>query len=110
LPAGAFHDRSGACRKHCEFATAVLIGLALGGLAFPLIWLTFSSVALAATVALAVLVAGVTATVVGIVMPWGFARIGCDPALASGPIATVLQDMLSLAAYFLTASLLIFRH
>jgi magnesium transporter len=42
------------------------------------------------------------------VLPWAFARIGYDPALASGPIATVLQDTLSLATYFAAASILIF--
>lgn len=93
-----------------EAGTSVLIGLVLGGLAFPLIWIMFANVALAATVAIALLVAGVTATIIGVVLPWGFARIGYDPALASGPVATVLQDVLSLAAYFLTASLLVFHH
>jgi magnesium transporter len=91
-----------------EFATSVLIGGALGTIAFALVWLTFGNVALSATVALAVLLAGVIATMVGIVLPWGFAKIGYDPALASGPIATVLQDMLSLTCYFAIASMLIF--
>jgi magnesium transporter len=59
-------------------------------------------------VAAGFLIAGVSATIVGIVLPWVFARIGYDPALASGPIATVLQDMLSLATYLAAASILIF--
>lgn len=91
-----------------EFVTSLLVGVALGAVSFALVWVAFASVALAATVAVSVLAAGVTATIVGIVLPWAFAKIGYDPALASGPIATVLQDMLSLASYFLAASLLIF--
>jgi magnesium transporter len=91
-----------------EFATSVLIGGTLGVLALLLVWLSFGDIALAATVAMALLLASVIATMVGIVLPWGFARTGYDPALASGPIATVLQDMLSLSSYFLIASMLIF--
>jgi magnesium transporter len=91
-----------------EFATSVLIGLALATLAFPLVWLAFADAALAATVAVTLLLASVIATMVGIVLPWSFAKIGYDPAMASGPVATVLQDMLSLTSYFVIASILIF--
>jgi magnesium transporter len=33
-------------------------------------------------------------------LPWGFARVGWDPALASGPVGTIIQDVLSLLIYF----------
>jgi magnesium transporter len=91
-----------------EFGTSLLVGTALGAITFPLVCIVFANVALAATVAAGVLIAGVAATIVGILLPWTFARIGYDPALASGPIATVLQDTLSLATYFAVASILIF--
>jgi hypothetical protein len=32
--------------------------------------------------------------------PWLLNRVGLDAALGSGPIATVIQDLLSIAAYF----------
>jgi magnesium transporter len=91
-----------------ELATSILIGATLGALAYPLVWLVFGNAALAVTVAVSIMAASVVATMVGILLPWLFARLGYDPALASGPIATVLQDMLSLLTYFLTASALIF--
>jgi magnesium transporter len=91
-----------------EMATSLLIGATLGAIAFPLVWLAFGSAALAITVAIALMVASIVATAVGILLPWLFARLGYDPALASGPIATVIQDMLSLLTYFLTASVLVF--
>ena len=48
-----------------------------------------------------------TATAVASLLPWGLARMGADPALASGPIATVLQDLLSVAIYLGIATALL---
>jgi len=39
------------------------------------------------------------AAALGLLLPWGLARLGRDPALGSGPIATVIQDILSLLVY-----------
>lgn len=86
-----------------EIVTGVLIGLALAAGAFPLVWLAFGSVPLAATVALALLAASSVATGLGFFLPWLFARLGYDPALGSGPVATVIQDVLSIALYFAIA-------
>jgi magnesium transporter len=91
-----------------ELATGVLIGVSLGLLAYPLVWLAFGSAALATTVAAALMVASSLATSIGLLLPWVFARLGFDPALGSGPLATVVQDVLSLLIYFLIASALVF--
>lgn len=91
-----------------ELGTGILIGTTLAAVAYPLIWLTFGSAALAATVALALIVASSLATSIGLLLPWAFARRGYDPALGSGPLATVVQDVLSLTIYFVIAWLLIF--
>lgn len=32
-------------------------------------------------------------------LPWLLARTGRDPALGSGPVATIIQDVLSLLVY-----------
>ena len=39
-------------------------------------------------------------TVMGAVVPLAFRRIGVDPAVASGPLITTLNDGLSLLLYF----------
>lgn len=91
-----------------ELGTGMLIGAVLGSLAFPLVWLVFGSLGLAATVAIALTAASGVATTLGFVLPWLFARLGYDPALGSGPVGTVVQDILSLLIYFLTASVLVF--
>ncbi len=90
-----------------EIGTGVLIGATLGALALPLVWLAFGSLALGATVAIALTVASSIATAIGFLLPWFFARFGYDPALGSGPVATVIQDAFSLMGYILTASLLL---
>ena len=65
-------------------------------LALPLVWLAFGNAALAMTVAAALLVASSVATTIGFLLPWLFARLGYDPAMGSGPVAPVIQDVLSL--------------
>jgi magnesium transporter len=83
-----------------ELRTGLLIGLALGTCAFPAVYLAFGDLRLSAAVASAILTAGCVAAVLGISLPWAFARMGRDPALGSGPIGTIVQDVLSLVVYF----------
>ena len=42
------------------------------------------------------------------VTQFGAWRLGYDPALGSGPVGTVVQDVISLLIYFLIASALVF--
>jgi magnesium transporter len=44
-----------------------------------------------------------TGTLLGVFSPLFFARIGVDPAIASGPIITAFNDFLSMSIYFLIA-------
>lgn len=82
-----------------EIATGLLIGAALAALSFPAIWLAFGDLRLAGAVALAVIAAGTVATAIGLLLPWGLARAGSDPAFGTGPLATVIQDILSILVY-----------
>jgi magnesium transporter len=43
----------------------------------------------------------------GLLVPYIFARINFDPANASGPIATIIQDLLSVSVYFAIANSLL---
>lgn len=91
-----------------ELGTGILIGTTLGCLALLSVWLVFGNIALATTVAIALVVASSIATTIGLLLPWIFARFGYDPALGSGPVATVIQDVMSLSIYFLIAAALVF--
>lgn len=83
-----------------ELITGGLIGLLLGLMIFPMILLVFGNAYLALAVSTAVLVAGTCATSVGLFLPWLLSRLNKDPAYGSGPVATILQDLLSLLTYF----------
>lgn len=83
-----------------ELRTGALIGAVLGLLAWPLIWLAFGDPRLAAAVAMALASASVVASVLGLLLPWLLARFGTDPAYGAGPLATIVQDILSLLIYF----------
>jgi magnesium transporter len=83
-----------------ELRTGLSIGLMLALLAFPMVWLAFGEPRLAAAVTLALAGASIVASVLGLALPWLLARIGFDPAYGSGPLATIVQDVLSLLIYF----------
>jgi magnesium transporter len=90
-----------------ELKAGLLIGLILGGATVPLVWLVFADMSLALAVALALFFAGGVATSIGLLLPWALSRIGQDPAFGSGPVATIIQDVLSLLIYFTIVSLLV---
>lgn len=83
-----------------ELATGVLVG---GALAFiflvagGIIWPDHPSVI--ASASLAVGIACATATGVAMALPALFRALGMDPAFGSGPLATVIQDILSIVVY-----------
>jgi len=83
-----------------ELRTGMAIGAALGLLSFLPVWVAFGEVRLAGAVATAIFAAGTMAAALGLLLPWWLARLGRDPALGSGPLATVIQDILSLLVYF----------
>lgn len=58
---------------------------------------------LAATVGIALFVSSSIATLIAMVLPYFLARFGRDPAFGSGPLATVIQDLLSILVYFAVA-------
>lgn len=54
--------------------------------------------------ALALFGACSTATLVAIALPASLRRLGFDPAFGSGPLATVVQDLVSIVIYFALAT------
>ena len=82
-----------------ELRTGMLLGAILGLVSFFPVWLLFGEPRLAAAVATAIFAAGTIAAGLGLLLPWWIARTGRDPAFGSGPLATVIQDVLSLLVY-----------
>jgi len=90
-----------------EAITGVVVGAILGGLFFPVGLLVWADGEVATTVSLALFAACSTATVVAMTLPWALHKLHRDPAFGSGPLATVVQDLLSLLIYFAIAALII---
>ncbi|MFT5182884.1 MAG: magnesium transporter [Alphaproteobacteria bacterium] len=90
-----------------ELVIGVAIGATLGTTAFIAVFAIFEDVALSLAVGLAVLGGGAVSAVVGFGLPWVFQRVGSDPALGSGPICTVIQDVASLSIYFMLVTALL---
>ena len=61
----------------------------------------------AVVVALTLAITAVVATFVASVLPLGLARLGADPAMASEPVATVLQNILSVEIYLSIATMVL---
>lgn len=90
-----------------ELLTGGLIGLVLGLLAFIGVWAGFGDPRLALGVGISMVIAGTLASASGLVLPWFLARLGLDPAFGSGPVATIIQDLLTILVYFLVMSWLL---
>jgi magnesium transporter len=90
-----------------EGALGLLIGATIGGLATLGFLIVDGRGTVALVVGLTLTATAVIATIVASLLPWGLARMGADPALASGPIATVVQDLLSVAVYLGIATALL---
>ena len=90
-----------------ELIIGLAIGAFLGLVSFILVYVVFSNATLSLAVGLAVLGGGAVSASVGFGLPWAFQRLGSDPALGSGPICTIIQDVASLTIYFLLVSALV---
>ncbi|MGE0487279.1 MAG: magnesium transporter [Gammaproteobacteria bacterium] len=90
-----------------ELLIGLAVGATLGTLSGVAVHLAFDHPALALAVGLAVLGGGAVSAVVGFGLPWLFRRFGADPALGSGPICTIVQDVASLFIYFVLVTLLV---
>ena len=82
-----------------ELVAGVAIGIALAAMAGPLVWWRWGDWTVALTVGVSVLAACSTATVAAMSLPWLFDSFELDPAFGSGPLATVVQDLLSIWIY-----------
>jgi magnesium transporter len=87
-----------------ELLAGLAIGLALGVVAGPLVWWRWGDAHIALCVGLAVFAACSTATLAAMTLPWLLDRCTLDPAFGSGPLATVIQDLLSILIYFAIAA------
>lgn len=103
-------------KKKINFAKYIfkesVVGISLGVISgvllgtFATYWLDSFSIGL--TVGLTMLINLTLAPVLGVFIPSMLYRRHSDPALGAGPVATIIQDLISLLVYFFIASIIIF--
>lgn len=62
---------------------------------------------IALVLGMAIVAASLTSVITGIIVPFLFRKLKVDPANASGPIGTIIQDIMSVSVYFLIATWLL---
>ncbi len=90
-----------------EQMTGLLIGLILALITAPIVWWRWGDPSIALIVSLSLLTACTIAATIAVLLPWFFSKLNVDPAFGSGPLATVIQDLLSLLIYFYIAILIL---
>jgi magnesium transporter len=90
-----------------EIITGMVIGLALALVFFPIGLWRWGAGEVVAAVSLAIFAACATANVVALALPWLLNRFDIDPAFGSGPLATVIQDLLSIIIYLAIAAAIV---
>ncbi len=80
------------------------IGLVVSFLVFALSLMFYGLWYIALTLALAMFLAILSSIITGLFIPYIFSRFKFDPANASGPVATIIQDLMSVTIYLLVAT------
>ncbi len=90
-----------------EIVTGLIMGTVVGLVFFAFVAIGWGDLAVAIAVGLALLASCSIATLVAMILPTVVQRHGRDPAFGSGPLASVTQDLLSIAVYFLIVAALL---
>lgn len=90
-----------------QFTVVCLIGLLTSGLLLAISLVLYKDMKVAVVLALSLFIATASSVLTGLVIPYLLGRLKQDPANASGPIATIVQDILTVTIFFLIASWLL---
>jgi magnesium transporter len=107
LAMGEIELRDAAYALWHELRTGLLLGLAMGVIAYVRAIAWGSSGALALTVSVSIMAIVLWASVLGSLLPLLAARLKIDPAVVSGPVMSTLVDATGLFIYFTAASLIL---
>lgn len=90
-----------------QFSVVALLAVLFGIVSILGVFLLFGHFHTALIIGIALCAAVLSSVCTGLIVPYLFSRLRLDPANASGPTATVLQDFFSVLVYFLVAQLLL---
>jgi len=103
------HDKQISLRDqlHKELLIAVGVGLLIALVAGAGMMWWQANLMLGLVISLTFLSTIIFTSIISVVLPYVFYRLSYDPAVASGPLATVIRDVSSLIIFFALATLLI---
>lgn len=83
------------------------IGIIISTLLFGISFLLYNTVTISFVLGIALFLAIVSSLLTGLLVPYAFNKLKLDPANASGPIITIVQDIISIVVYLSIASLIL---
>ena len=90
-----------------EFLVNFFIGIALSAIIFIVSFVWIQSLLISTILATSIFITVCFTVIIAISLPWYFKQKGYDPAIASGPLSTVIHDGLSLCIYLIVASVML---
>ena len=99
-------DWSTAIRR--ELLSGVAIGSLVGAVFVAFAAIGWGDIDIAFAVGLSLAIASSMATAIAMALPFALRATGADPAFGSGPLATVIQDLISIAVYLGVGSAIAF--
>lgn len=86
-----------------QFKIILGISVIISSIVFFITFLIYSQIMVAWALTLAIFLATLSSIITGLFIPYAFNKLRFDPANASGPIATITQDIISVTIYLLIA-------
>jgi len=113
--AGFFIVRDLAIHKKLNFLSYIFkqlkviltMGFLISILIYGFTFFVYRDSSISIVLSLSIFLTVLSSIITGIFIPYAFSKLKFDPANASGPIATIIQDLLSVTIYLLIASSLL---
>lgn len=90
-----------------QFLVVCIIGIVTANIFFLLSYFLYGVLKISIAVSIALFIAVMSSVTTGLTIPYLFGKLKLDPANASGPVATIMQDLLSVIIYFSIASFML---
>lgn len=85
------------------FIIAIILGIISGGISF---WM-YKIQEVSIIIGISILITTLSSILTGLLIPFIFRKFKSDPANGSGPIGTIIQDLLSIVIYFTIVGILL---
>lgn len=86
-----------------DVVTTFFLGIIIGGILGTIVYVWKADVVAAWTIGITMVINITVSSFIATMTPTFFRYLGKDPAIMSGPLSTIIQDIVSLMVYFMTA-------